>query len=116
MKQLRKTLRKQLKNGSEEINKLLEACDMSYNEFLSFYVEHQKKEKTILNWKVNLMNKINKGEMDRDEINTNSKEFTSKYNKYKQSEEFSERYKLLTELQEIYINYLKDKATIEYVK
>jgi hypothetical protein len=116
MKPLKILLRKSVNNGSEDMNKILERFNMNYDEFLTFYTEREKKERTILKWKANVIKKISNDEMDKDEVNVENNEFASKYNEYKQSENPNTRYKLLIQLQDIYINYLKNKSKIEYIK
>ena len=98
-----------LEKDVKETNEILEKFNMDYNEFLEFYTEREKKRQLILNWNSNINHKINNGELEIE-----SEEFKNKYNEYKNSDNISIKYKLLTEMKKIYINYLKDKAIIEY--
>lgn len=109
-KQIEERIKKNLKEGSEETNHFLEAFSMEYDEFMKFYIDRNKKSEIISQWKINIADEINNGE-----INLDDKNFNSKYNEYKSSTDTSKRYKLLTELKEIYLDYLKSQATIEYI-
>ena len=93
----------------KETNDILKKFNMNYDEFLVFYTEREKKRQLISNWNSDINRKINNGE-----LNVESKEFKNKYDEYKNTDNVSTKYKLLTEVKEIYIDYLKEKAKIEY--
>lgn len=81
---------------------------MEYDEFIKLYVEREKKLQTVFNWNSYILEEINKGTLNVPDDN-----FNQKLKEYKNTTDVSERYKLLTEMKEIYINFLKNNAEIK---
>lgn len=98
-----------LKND-ENTKEMLEAFDMKYSEFIDFYKEMNIRTEIIIMWQIDIIDGINRGE-----IKVNNKVFENKYNEYISTKDTGKRYKLLLEMKHIYIEHLKDKATIEYI-
>lgn len=110
-RQIEERTKKNLKEGTEETNQFLEAFNMQYDDFIEFYIDRTKKSEIILQWKTHIIDEINNGKIKIDDKN-----FNSKYSEYKSSTDVSKRYKLLTELKEIYIQFLKNKARVENIR
>ena len=103
-------INKYVNEDEEETNEILEAFNMTYNEFLEFYIDRTKKLEIISKWERNVIDKINSGNIDIE-----SEEFNNKYIEFVKSDDTSKRYTLLLELLELYENYLIEQTNIEYV-
>ena len=103
-------INKYVNEDEEETNEILEAFNMTYNEFLEFYIDRTKKLEIISKWERSVIDKINSGNIDIE-----SEEFNNKYIEFVKSDDTSKRYTLLLELLELYENYLIEQTNIEYV-
>lgn len=99
-----------MKNDKSGNEKLLNAINMNYDEFLQYYTDRTKKLEIISKWRSTIMQRINNGEMKVDD-----KTFNDKYNQYKTISEISAKVNLLQELVNAYEEYLKSKSKIEYI-
>lgn len=110
-KDIKARMEKSIQNSTkEETEALLDAFNMTQEEFIEFYVDRTKKLEIISKWSYTISNKINDGELKIED-----EEFNNKCQEYQKSEEPSTRVKLLLELVEMYKNYLIEQATVEYI-
>ena len=107
---IEKRVKEYMKNDEKGNEQLLNALNMSYDEFLEYYTNRTKKLEIISKWQTTIMQRINNGEMQVDD-----KTFNDKYNKYKATSDVSKRVNLLQELIDVYQEYLKAKSKIEYI-
>ncbi len=110
-KDIKARIEKSIQNSTKEENEaLLDAFNMTQEEFIEFYVDRTKKLEIISKWNYTISNKINNGELKIED-----EEFNNKCQEYQKSEEPSTRVKLLLELVELYKNYLMEQATVEFI-
>lgn len=106
IKNIEEKVKESFKENDEEMQNVLKAVNMNYDEFLEFYTDSTKKSELKLKWTSYITDAINSGK-----INIDSEKFNEKYKEYQSTSKLS----LLYELIDIYIEYLKEKATIEYI-
>lgn len=109
-KEIETRITSSLKQGDEETDKMLKAFHMKYDEFIEFYIDRNKKSEIVSNWKTKMMTEIN-----NEKISIDYKAFNEKVNQYTSSTDIAKRTTLLKELVDTYIEYLMDRATIEYI-
>ncbi len=96
--------------NEKEMQNILETFNMTYDQFINFYIDRTKKLEIISKWEANIIDKINNGE-----IQIESEDFTNKYTEYKACEDISRKTSLLLELLKIYEEYLTNQSSIEYL-
>lgn len=94
-----------------ETNSILNAFNMEYEEFLEFYINRTKRLELMSKWKIHIMNVID----NKETINVDSESFNKKYDEYKSNTDNTKKASLVFELIDMYEEYLKETATIEYI-
>ena len=106
-KDIKTRIEKSIQNSTEEETEaLLDAINMNQEEFIEFSVDRERKLEIISKWIVEIMIKIDNGE-----IEINDEEFNNKYSEYIKSNKTTS----LLDLVDIYENYLIEQATVEYI-
>ena len=106
-KDIRARIEKSIQNSTEEETEaLLDATNMTQEEFIEFFVDRERKLEIISKWMVEIMIKIDNGE-----IEINDEEFNNKYSEYIKSNKTTS----LLDLVDIYEKYLIEQATVEYI-
>ncbi len=114
IEKIEKKIKKQAQKGSEEIEAILKAVSMNYDEFIEFYIKRMKRLEVQTKWSLYIAEAIKSGE-----LNTDNSEFNAKCKRCKKYAEDKEKapqaVNLILELIEEYKELLKQKAKIEYI-
>lgn len=106
-KNIKTRIEKSIQNSTEkEIDALLDSFNMNQEEFMEFYVDREKKLEIISKWTVQMMTKIH-----NEEIIIEDETFKKKYDEYLRSNKKTS----LMELLNLYEDYLKEQAEVEYI-
>lgn len=113
-REIEESVKKNFQKNSNEMNIILDATHMKYEDFVKFYTSRMKRLEVQTKWSLYITDAIKNGE-----LNTENNEFNEKCQKCKKyaedKEMVSQAVKLLFELIEEYKELLKQKAEIEYM-
>lgn len=110
-KELEGQVKKTLQNDEEATKEMAKAFNMSTEEMEKLYIKRIKDLELIASWKQKITEEISSGKLKIEDST-----FNDKCKQYQKSNNTVERFNLLSELQNTYIEYLVSKADVKYLE